>query len=174
MMKRDTNREKNTTTQRNKQIEIYRKRNKDTRKAKETKKTRSGEKQRERPANVILQQRFVHSPTFFVILTICGHGGTLFTARIPPFLSLSQVTSFSIPSFMRTVNLLSCGRSRAVFFSPSYSLGLLEKVCCEKSWLLDGTQAAFLSPDLSVYLALSFILASFFGLSLTPPSSSII
>lgn len=64
--------------------------------------------------------------------------------------------------------MLSCGRSWAIFFPLSYSLSLLEKVRCERSWLLDGTQAAFLSPDLSVYLALlPFIADSFFGPSVS-------
>lgn len=61
-----------------------------------------------------------------------------------------------------------------LFSSLSPLLPLFDKVYSEKSWLLDGTQAAFLSPDLSVHLPLppSFFL-HFWPLSHTPPSSSI-
>lgn len=61
---------------------------------------------------------------FFVILSICGHGRTLFTTHFPPFLNLSQLYPLSILSFIQTVNLMSCGRSRDVFFSLSYSHSL--------------------------------------------------
>lgn len=56
--------------------------------------------------------------------SICG--GTLFTSCI-----LSSL--LSSPYLTQTVNLLSCGKSRAIFFPLCYFLGLLEEIFCEKS-----------------------------------------
>lgn len=62
---------------------------------------------------------------------------------------------------------------RCFLLTLLFSLSLLEKVCCEKSWLLDGTQAAFRSPDLPVHLPLSLSFLHPFLASHTTPSSSI-
>lgn len=88
-------------------------------------------------------------------------------------LSLPALSSFYC-AFHTNCQCAVLWKGRVVFFSFSYSRGLLEKVCYEKSWLLDGTQAVFLSPDLSVFLALLLSSCFVFGLSHIHPSSFII
>lgn len=95
--------------------------------------------------------------------------GTLFTTHIPPSLSPPALVSIYC-AFHTNCQFAVLWKGRVVFFSFCYSLVLLQKVCYEKSWLLDGTQAAFLSPDLSSTL-LSFLLL-FRPLTHIPPHLS--
>lgn len=66
----------------------------------------------------------------------------------------------------QTASLFTCGQIRPFFFTLCYSLGVLEEICCEKSWLLDDSPSCFsVSSSLHLLHSLSFIPASFFFLA---------
>lgn len=119
--------------------------------------------------------QILHSPPFFLLF--CQFVVTGGDCSLLVFFYFYTSPSALLCLFCLSYELSICClvEGAELFSSLSPLLPLLDKVYSEKSErLLDGTQAAFLSPDLSVHLPLSpsFFL-HFWPLSHTPPFSSI-